>query len=296
MKGTALAICLLLFSTTCFSQNKRTAELKLNYAFSSTGKTNKVVFTFVPPVSIEYAQKVIKVEYKPQPDTVFHENGSQFAQFTIDSISKKPVIAIDVTLEISQFDLRTARSEQAILPADTSLEQYLHSEQFIESDSALVKSTAYRLTANTRLKTIKNIFNFTKKELKYTGFNWDEHGALFALRTKGGDCSEFSALFVALCRANNIPARRVFGFTTEYDFTPRHAWAEAYTHEYGWVRFDPTAGQAVNYDKLQNIYIQLSDTRNNPKMNNGAYYAYHYWGDPIKVKETIDISKSLPHY
>lgn len=296
MKNILLAIFILTLGATGYAQNKRTAKLKLNYVITSTGKTDKLAFIFVQPKSIENAQDITKIEYNPPPDTIIQTAGDSHASFLFKSLADTIHLSIVVTMEISEFDLRSVEKSNLKRMDDPSPAQFLHSEQYIETDSAIIYSNAVKLASKDQLRTLRNVSKFVLKEIKYTGYNLDRHGALFALKTKGGDCNEFSDLFVALCRANNIPARNVYGLTTEYDTTTRHAWAEAYTDEFGWVRFDPTTGQALSFDKLRNIYIQLPDNRNQPNLQNGQYYTYRYWGDPIQLKETIEITKSQPHY
>ncbi|MBK7287794.1 MAG: transglutaminase domain-containing protein [Flavobacteriales bacterium] len=141
-----------------------------------------------------------------------------------------------------------------------------------------MKTTANLLLSKTKIRTIKNIYKFTLNEVKYTQYTNTDNGALNALETKRSDCSGFSDLFVSLCRANDIPARVVYGFLTEYGSNPRHAWAEAYTNEYGWIRFDPTPYQSIKFDKLKNMYIQISDVRNDKILRNGYFYTYRYMG------------------
>lgn len=55
-----------------------------------------------------------------------------------------------------------------------------------------------------------------------------------------GDCSEHALLFVALCRAAGLPARRCSGFVCVGSDWGAHAWAEIWTGQ--WIGVDPTTG------------------------------------------------------
>ena len=62
--------------------------------------------------------------------------------------------------------------------------------------------------------------------------------AVEILRDKMGDCSEHALLFVALCRAAGIPARRCSGFVCVGSLWGGHAWAEVWVG--AWMGVDPT--------------------------------------------------------
>ena len=78
----------------------------------------------------------------------------------------------------------------------------------------------------------------------------------FLLEDKTGPSEYFSSSMVVLLRAEGIPARLVTGYVADKtNFNPimshyevrksdAHSWVEAYTHDYGWVSFEPTAGMA----------------------------------------------------
>ncbi len=64
-------------------------------------------------------------------------------------------------------------------------------------------------------------------------------GAAEAARIREGDCDEHTDLFVALCRAVKIPARRVVGHYYRGNPEPEpHAWSEAYLENIGWIPVD----------------------------------------------------------
>lgn len=64
------------------------------------------------------------------------------------------------------------------------------------------------------------------------------------LRIKAGVCQDHAHLFIAIMRANGIPARYVSGYLsqgTSFNGTSAmHAWAEAFIPGIGWTGFDPS--------------------------------------------------------
>lgn len=67
--------------------------------------------------------------------------------------------------------------------------------------------------------------------------------ALEILDQRCGDCSEHALLYVALCRAAGLPARRCSGYVCVGSLWGAHAWAEIWTGE--WIAADPTTGEVA---------------------------------------------------
>lgn len=70
---------------------------------------------------------------------------------------------------------------------------------------------------------------------KGAGRCWDE---------RSGECCDYAALFVALCRSAGIPARSVCGFQFVDGRWDLHVWAEFYVQQIGWTPCDPSLGDA----------------------------------------------------
>ncbi len=117
-------------------------------------------------------------------------------------------------------------------------------EKLVESDAPEIISKSQSLTqdASNIHDKVARIYDFVVSYLHYEPQE-DERGALWALVNGTGDCSEYSYLFVALCRAVGIPARVNVGFGfqgSQSSVVDGHMWAEYYLQGYGWVPVDPT--------------------------------------------------------
>ncbi|WP_253187449.1 transglutaminase family protein [Mangrovimonas sp. DI 80] len=70
-----------------------------------------------------------------------------------------------------------------------------------------------------------------------------------------GVCQDFSHLFIAIARQNNIPARYVSGYLHQGDGffgdSQMHAWVEAYIPEVGWVGFDPANDILADHNHIK---------------------------------------------
>jgi transglutaminase-like putative cysteine protease len=122
------------------------------------------------------------------------------------------------------------------------LNPYLKPQPLIESDHEIIRALAGRLKAGSVQETIQKTFDWVSERIDYTGYIKRARGALYAAKYIKGDCAEFAYLFVALCRANGIPARVVRGFVCSnnavLDLGDYHEWAE-FHHKGHWQVADP---------------------------------------------------------
>ena len=113
----------------------------------------------------------------------------------------------------------------------------------IEKNHSEIKRIAANITGQSEIDIVRNVYEYVIENMEPDVSKFKDMGALEAARTKRGVCTDYCDLFVALCRAKNIPARVVGGFKVEYKISPLHSWVEVYFQKYGWVPFDPTFGE-----------------------------------------------------
>lgn len=249
--------------------------------------TQKIKLVCAVPHDIPYRQKITDIRYSLPPNRLFSQDGNSYAEFLISSPKAKTEITISVKLTLYQSDYNIL--SKFLHPTNDSLSSYLQSEKYIECDDPEIIRQARKLTHKQQLKTVENIYNFVINSIQYTGFSLETSGASKTLQQRQGDCTEFADLFVALCRADSIPARTIVGHTTNFKNTPDHSWAEVYFKEIGWIPFDPTPGNYQQFKKLQNRYIYLSAIRNEKALDNYQIYAFWFWGKKPQVEHTLVI-------
>ncbi len=140
------------------------------------------------------------------------------------------------------------------------VKDFLRAEPFIESDDNHIRSQAEKLKAATSLQTVHTVFDWVADHISYSGYVSRNRGAAYALTYGKGDCTEYAALFVALCRANGIPARPLGGFVCSksmlVDSSDYHNWAEFYLDN-RWHIADPQNRKIMTntpyYIAFQNI-------------------------------------------
>lgn len=102
----------------------------------------------------------------------------------------------------------------------------------------------------------RKIYNYLGRQLTYGHYSKDESVPQDLLKGGKGHCGVYSNLFVDLCIAAKIPARRCAGFflkeNPEDELTPivsAHNWAEFYVDGIGWIPVDPIMGDKKDVRK-----------------------------------------------
>ncbi len=120
---------------------------------------------------------------------------------------------------------------------------YTKSEKLLEADDPAIVEIASRLKSETDgpYHFAKAAYDFTIEHITYTTPSpaW---GACAVLEEGKGDCGQYAALFVAICRAGGVPARPVAG-SWAHGVNQWHCWAEFLLTGVGWIPVDPTAGR-----------------------------------------------------
>ena len=284
-----ISIVALLLSGYGFSQDTVSIRYKSQFAINVSGNTSRVKLVCLIPQDLEGIHRVKHIAYSIKPSNIIEKNGNKYAEFNIfnPAIQAKVVVTADMELYRNDLSTRTKSSDMA----ETEIKKYLKREQYIEKDHKHIRAKAKELKANTAQQTVENIYSFVRDEVKYSGYNPEDIGAVRTLKSRKGDCTEFADLFVALCRANRIPARVVEGLTIHYGNTPLHNWAQAYLEPHGWVSFDPTPGNSSTFTEMQNKYVQLSSVRNDDIINNYHFWSYWFWGDRVDVKSSYETER-----
>lgn len=131
-----------------------------------------------------------------------------------------------VTVEIRRSAILPPEKTDIYVAAEPSKlpwqirQYYLAPSPKIESRDPKIKKLAKEITADKEKAwdRVEAIYDWVRNHVKYK--NGPLKGALAALKDGTGDCEELSSLFIALCRASDIPARTVW--------VPGHCYSEFY--------------------------------------------------------------------
>jgi len=277
-----------------------TVEFDLSYDFSVPGETRRISLITAVPKTIPDRQNIIDIQYSPKPSRIFDQNGNRYAEFVFNKPEKEINIDISIKAELFKYDLVTAKRKRTTNhTSEAGLDDSLKSERYIKKDHQEIRQVAESIEGQTEEEIIKKIYNYVIDNMEYEKHGKGQWGAVKALQEGKGDCSEYSDLFAALCRAKNIPARVITGCTVRFDSdSPKHNWVEVYLQDYGWVPFEPSWGdlrstrvQDIVFSRMAPVYIYFSHIRNDEVLRNYHFASYNYWGDRVRLKDSIEFRR-----
>lgn len=141
-------------------------------------------------------------------------------------------------------DLRRHEDPADPIPQDAI--RFLGPDRLVPLNDRFTKMAA-GITAGQRDEVGKAyaIYDYVFRNMRYekTGTGWGRGDAVWACDSKRGNCTDFHSLFIALMRAEKIPARFEIGFplpaaSREGEIPGYHCWAEFYLNGVGWVPVD----------------------------------------------------------
>ena len=263
------------------SATARVTMRHIEYRFSlqngGSQVLNKAELWTYGPVKMTAAQRCERLDANYPYELIVDELGNQILHFTFQNLPPFSTKVIHI-----QADVELSSAPHTIQAADDS--GFLRAEDRIESDGPEVLGLAKKLKARNTLDTAQNIFRWVSENIRYAGYHANDRGALYALRNRQGDCTELMSLFVALCRANEIPSRGVGGYVWKGDVILKagdyHNWAEFYW-DGTWRLADP---QKRAFREHAEQYVAMRIISGSTITPMGDWNRFRFVGEGLKVR------------
>jgi transglutaminase-like putative cysteine protease len=144
----------------------------------------------------------------------------------------------------------------------------------------------------------RNVHDFVGRRMYYENDGqWDDAEAIYLRRN--GSCSEYSILYIALARANGLPARYVAGTRQRkigvYEDVLFHRWTEVYLPPYGWIPVDALHDDregGIRYDYFGGISDERFATTISGGDSEYLGWNYHYGYSFDYAGEEPEVSRS----
>lgn len=234
------------------------------------------------------AVKIISVQPPPHAEYEDPEHGNRMLFWDFGNDPEKPSYIVYIKYRLESYEIHAEVDPEHIGSFDKTSKEYT---LYTRSTPTVSITPKIREMAQEAVGDEKNpyrqaeiLFKFVREKMDYKMHRLERGvGTEVLLNSPNqnektgenyyeGACGQYSAFFIALCRAVGIPARAVDGFvgwnpwekeedlelflpielklspeklagTQHYTAIGSHAWTEFYLPGYGWVPVDPTAGR-----------------------------------------------------
>lgn len=254
--------------------------LRFSYTLQNTSSSVLSDITFVVRLPLQQtpSQQVTRLVSSQPYHMVDTHNGGQTLKVGFDRF---PPFAS----KIVQLRVDLMMAEQSNASRESSLSKYLQDEKHIETENTEIQKVAAKISLGLQGQDAAvKIGRWVSDHITYCGYVRNDRGALHALRTGSGDCTEHMHLFVALCRAAGIPARGVAGYICERSrvLSPvdYHNWAEVYL-DGRWIIVDP---QKRIFDRNTEDYVVTRIIGASRRESHPRFQQYWCSSDRVSVK------------
>ncbi|MCD4722051.1 MAG: transglutaminase domain-containing protein [Desulfobacula sp.] len=254
---------------------------QIQYSFTITNKTANPVknaeFITYGPVKKTPIQWCEKIKASHEYNLVTDKFANQVLIFKFDVIPPHGTKIITITA-----DLKLSKTPNKVKANNIDL--FLVPQKYVESNHDDIRKTALGFKSERPIQTAEKLFKWVSTHLVYTGYAGNERGALFAMKNKQGDCTEYMHLYAAMCRASQIPARCMAGYIVTKNSILKpggfHNWAQIYLGD-TWETIDP---QNKVFLKNPSHYIAMQVIAGNQLNPMGDHHRFRINGSGLKVR------------
>jgi len=179
--------------------------------------------------------------------------GQRTAHFSAKQIEPGEMVNYEMNVEATTYDTRWFIFPDKVgslddIP-DAIKDKYLENNEKYQYDHPIIrdgikKALGDQISDNPYWKA-RALFNYLIDNMYYEMVGgWNT--APTVLDRGNGSCSEYTFVYISMCRAIGIPARYVGSLVVRGDDASLddvfHRWAEIYLPNYGWVPVDPSGG------------------------------------------------------
>jgi len=236
------------------SANPHTLDLLLtcevrNYG---PGEVTQLDAYFAVPGDLPNQKLIGDVRFTPSPLEIIRDRWQQpIAHFRLFDLplAKREQIIMQVTAELSEartFIFPHLVGDLRDVPSDVR-KAYLVDEDKYRIHDPIIQSAVKAAVGDETNPywMMRGIHKYIRDHLTYElAGGWNV--APKVLERGNGSCSEYTFVFISMCRAARIPARYVGSIVVRGDEASTdetfHRWSQVYLPPYGWVHVDPQGG------------------------------------------------------
>jgi transglutaminase-like putative cysteine protease/sugar lactone lactonase YvrE len=218
-------------------------------------------------------QKIVgKIVFEPEPKDILTDKwGQKVAHYQFQEVKNPDFISVSMKVKAKLYQTKYFVFPERVgslkdIPKEIKQKYLADDTKYSISDPFIQKSAAEAVGEETNPYWIaRKIYDYIQEKMFYElSGGWNI--APTVLKRGSGSCSEYSFVYIALCRAAGLPARYAGSVAIRGDDASTddvfHRWCEVYLPNYGWIPVDPSGGdqpspeaQAAYFGNLANRYL-----------------------------------------
>ncbi len=210
------------------------------------------------------------------------------------------VVELDVTLwDIRYFIFPDRVGKLSEIPKEIKA-KYLENNRKYQYDHPKIKETTKKIVGKETnpYRMARKIYNYLIDNMYYEMVGgWNT--APTVLERGNGSCSEYTFVYIAMCRSLGIPARYVGSVVMRGDESSMddvfHRWAEIYLPNYGWIPVDPSGGdrespakQADCFGALDNRFLITTQSGGGSEILEWKYNSNFFYTSEPKANFVVE--------
>ncbi len=235
------------------------------------------------------------VVFDPPPTAILRDQWDQeVAHFEFKNLSASEFVTVRMTAKAMLYQNRYFVFPDQVgsldaIPNDIKEKYLVDDTKFSMNDPVIQKAVSAAVGDERNPYWIaRNIFNYLIDNMYYElAGGWNI--APTVLERGNGSCSEYSFVYISMCRAAGLPARYVGSIVIRGDDASTddvfHRWVEVYLPEYGWIPVDPSGGDQ-QWPEAQARYFGFLNNRFLITTAGGGGSKYLEWGYNANQKYT----------
>lgn len=216
------------------------------------GKIKNLEVNIAIPENRDNQEILGDIKYSRKPSKIITDKwGQKTAQFSYKNIEPGNEVVSTMTTTFKSYNVRYFIYPEEVGSLNDIPEKikskYLNDDEKYQINSDVIQSTIEQVVRDEKnpYHIIRKLHQYLIGHLHYIMDGaWDT--APTVITNGHGSCSEYSFVFISLCKAAGIPTRYVGSTWSKKDKASMdevyHRWVEVYLPNYGWIPTDPTHG------------------------------------------------------
>lgn len=253
-----------------YRRNKRTEEVTYRERYKNFGPDiiSEINIAIALPYDLPN-QEIISKETTPAKYEMRKDKwGQSFAYFTFKNVKAGEEVKAEMKVRADIYEIRYFIDPDivgplSLVPEDIR-EKYLIDDIKYSLNDPVIQNAVKEAVGDEKNPywIARKIYKYVQEKMHYElAGGWNV--APTVLKRGSGSCSEYSFVYIAMCRAAGIPTRFagsvvIRGDDASYDDV-FHRWVEIYLPNYGWIPVDPSGGDEPEPEKQAEYFGGLKN-------------------------------------